>query len=172
MVRKKLPKSPQLIKLDLSFGELPEGFAFTRIPKLDPLKAPWPLADGSVEEAYCAYTLNRVPAKSRPAFMDELWRVLQPAGKATVIVPYWASARAVQDPYSEWPPIVEQSFLYFNRQWREQNKLPYAFKCDFDFQYGYTLDQETAMKTDDARPFWIKHYVNAVQDLQVVLTKR
>lgn len=169
MVKK---KAKATIKLDLSFGELPEGFAFTRVPKLDPMKFPWPLADGSVEEVYCAYMLNRVPAKLRPHFLDELWRVLVAAGKATIIVPYWSNARAVQDPYSEWPPIVEQSFLYFNKDWREQNKLPYKFKCDFDFQYGYTLDPETGMKTDDARPFWVKHYVNAVQDLQVVLTKR
>jgi hypothetical protein len=104
--------------------------------------------------------------------MSELWRVLVPEGKCTVIVPYWASPRSIQDPESAWPPLSEQSFLYFNKQFRETNKLPEVKGCDFDFVYGYTLDPETAGKNDELRAFWIKHYVSAVSDLQVTLTKR
>jgi hypothetical protein len=89
-----------------------------------------------------------------------------------VIVRYWASPRAIQDPCSTWPPIAEQSFLYFNENFREQNKLPNIEGCDFDFTYGYTLDAETAGKNDEVRAHWIKHFINAVSDLQVVLTKR
>jgi len=160
------------IKLDLSYGDLPPGHPFSRPDKFDVCKTPFPLADGSVEEAYSAFLLQRIPAKLRGVWMDELWRVLVPGGKATVIVPYWTSARSVQDPFAEWPPLNEQSFLYFNRKFREDNKLPYGMACDFDFVYGYTLEQETTLRTDDTRPFWIKHYVNAINDLQVVLTKR
>lgn len=164
-------KKKTLIKLDLSFGELPKDFPFARVVK-DPKKFPWPLADASVEEAYSAYLLGRVPGHLRGVFMDELWRVLIPGGKVTFIVPYWTSARAIQDPLSAWPPLSEQSFLYFNKGWREANKLDYDMECDYDFTYGYTLDQETSLKSFDTQPFWTKHYTNAVQDLQLVLTKR
>lgn len=106
--------------------------------------------------------------------MDELWRVLVPGGKCTFIVPYWSSARAVQDPLAAWPPLCEQSFLYFNKKFREDNKIQalYEIRCDFDFGFGYSLDNETATKADDTRPFWTKHYVNAINDLQLVVTKR
>lgn len=157
------------IKLDISHGELPpqliaQGFVRSSRTMKD-------LADGSVEEAYSAYMLNRIPGHLRMAWMDDLWRVLVPNGKATIIVPYWTSPRSIQDPNSQWPPLCEQSFLYFNKKFREDNKEPQA-KCDFDFVYGYQLDPETAGRNDETRPFWIKHYANAVSDLQVVLTKR
>ena len=162
----------QPIKLDLSYGELPHGHPFTRIPGLLSNAGPWKLKDASVAEAYSAYLFNRIPAGKRGQFMDELWRVLVPGGKCTMIVPYWTSARSVQDPTSEWPPLCEQSFLYFNRKFREDNKVCLEMRCDFDFVYGYTLDSETQLRPDDTRPFWIKHYANAVNDLQLVLTKR
>lgn len=165
-------KSVSLLKLDLSFGDPPPGFQFVRHP-FDPITTqPWPLDDESVEEVYSAFLFNRIPGKERFKFMEEMWRVLIPGGKATVIVPYWTSYRSIQDPFTEFPPLAEQSFLYFNKQFRESNRLPYVAKCDFDFVYGYTLDQETQVRPDDSRQFWIKHYTNAVSDLQVVLTKR
>jgi len=157
------------IRLDISYGE--PAATFTRM-KFDPMKFPWPLKDESVEEAHSAYLLQRVPGKLRGPFMDELFRVLSVGGKATFIVPYWISARSIQDPMAEWPPLVEQSFLYFNKKFREDNKLDYGMKSDFDFVYGYNLDADTVAKSDDVRPFWVKHYVNSINDLQVVLTKR
>ena len=91
----------------------------------------------------------------------------------TVIVPYWSSPRAVQDPTHQWPPIVEQSFLYFNAEWRKANKLEhYLGKCDFDFTYGYLAEQDTANRSQESQQFWVKHYIGAVNDLQVNLVKR
>ncbi len=159
------------LKLDLSYGDLPEGSGFEKVRGLDPETLPWKLKDESVEEAYCAFRFNRIPGSKRTEWMSELYRVLVPNGKCTIIVPYWASPRAIQDPDSQWPPICEQSFLYFNKSFREQNKLP-DVGCDFDFSYGYNLDPDTAGKSDDVRPFWIKHYIGAILDLHMVLTKR
>lgn len=159
-------------KLDLSFGDLPADLGFTKPKGFDCEQLPWPIPSNSVEEAYCAYRLNRIPGDKRMAFMAELWRVLVAEGKCTVIVPYWASPRAIQDPYSAWPPMVEQSFLYFNKNFREQNQIETKDYSDFDFTYGYQLDPETATRADDVRPHWIKHFLNSVADLQVVLTKR
>ena len=162
----------KLIKLDLSYGELPEDHPFQRLPKLDPTKFPWPLKDKSVEEVFSAFLLNRIPGELRGHFMDELYRILIPQGKAQILVPYWTSPRAVQDPGSAWPPLVEKSFLYFNKAWRESQKIYNTCHCDFDFQYGYALDQETTARNDETRPFWVKHYVGSVNDLHVTLTKK
>ncbi len=165
------------IKLDLSFGDLPEGSGFEKVKGLDPDRTPWNLKDESVEEAYCAFRFNRIPGAQRMEWMAELWRVLVPGGKCTLIVPYWASPRAIQDPCSAWPPLCEQSFLYFNKSFREANKLsePKNY-CDFDFAYGYQLDRNDAAvingKSDEVRAFWIKHYVSIVEDLHMTLTKR
>jgi len=170
---KKLVKfsPPKLIKLDLSYGPLPDNHPYTRMD-FDPFDFPWPLKDKSVEEAFSAYLLHRVPAQSRGQWMDELYRVLVDEGKAIVITPYWTSFRSVQDYCVEWPPVVEQSYLYFNKGFRDANKIDYPIKADFDFQYGYTLDADTQSRTDEERAFRVKFYNNSVLDLQVTLTKR
>ncbi len=162
------------LKLDLSYGELPEGSGFEKVKGLNPDVIPWKLGDESVEEAYCAFRLNRIPGHLRMAWMAELWRVLVPNGKVTVIVPYWSSPRAIQDPSSQWPPICEQSFHYFNKNFRDVNKEPVYWEgyCDFDGTGGYQFEPDTAAKSDDVRPFWTKHYLNAVNDLHMTLTKR
>jgi len=162
----------KFIKLDLSFGDLPKGMDFIRLRNFDPLKFPWNIKSNSVEEAFSAFLINRIPGEQRYKFMDELWRVLRLGSKVTIIVPYWTSPRSIQDPGAAWPPMVEQSFLYFNKEWREAQKIFNGCKCDFDFVYGYTMEQETLGRNDETRPFWIKHYVNSVNDLQVTLTKK
>lgn len=168
---------PKLIKLDLSFGSVPVGHAFSREFDPDSLSCddwmlPWPCYDGSIGEVYSAFFFNRVPGRRRFHFMDELWRVLILGGKATIIVPYWTSPRAIQDPMAEWPPLCEQSFLYFNKQFRENNKVYTEAKCDFDFTYGFQFDAEAMTRNDEARAFWLKHYFNVANDLWVTLTKR
>ncbi len=166
------------IKLDLSYGELPEGSVFQRTKGLDPNSTKWNLKDESVEEAFCAYRLNRIPGEQRMAWMAELWRVLVPNGKCLVIVPYWSSPRAIQDPCSAWPPLCEESFQYFSKNFRDVNKEPKNWEgyCDFDASYGYQLDRNDAAvingKSDEVRAFWIKHYTRIVEDLHMTLTKR
>lgn len=172
VAKKAAPRVRPTIKLDLSYGPLPPQHPYLRPQGFDPRRYPWTLKADSVSEAYSRYLLQRIPARDRGRFMDELWRVLVVGGKALIIVPYWANARAVQDPLAEWPPFSEQSFLYFNKGFRTDNQLDYNMTCDFDFVYGYTLDPETAAPPDDTRPFWIKHYGNAVSDLHVTLIKR
>jgi hypothetical protein len=137
----------------------------------DLLKFPWPYADASVESVSCIHKLEYIPARLRIPFMEELYRILIPSGKVTVIACYWTSPRSIQDPAVEWPPLAEQSFLYFNKGWRENNKLP-PIKADFDFGYGYSVEPEVAGRNQESQAFWIKHYLNTATDLQLVLTKR
>jgi hypothetical protein len=104
--------------------------------------------------------------------MDEVFRVLEPAGKATFIVRYWNTAAAMQDYRYEWPPLTEQSFLYFNKGWRNANGLKLGLACDFDFTYGYSVDTDTANRSDETRAFNIRNYNNVVNALQVSLVKK
>ncbi|MBO0783172.1 MAG: hypothetical protein J2P37_30525 [Ktedonobacteraceae bacterium] len=169
----------ELLKLDLGCGENKrEGFIGIDLyakadQTVDLFKFPWPWTDESVEEVYCSHFFEHIPGPARIPWMDELWRILVPEGKATIIVPYWSSPRAIQDPMHAWPPVAESSFLYFNKGWREANKLNhYLGRCDFDFSYGYLLDPETAMKNQELVTFYVKHYTQSVNDLQVNLVKR
>lgn len=127
---------------------------------------------GVVDELRLAHHLNSIPGKERGKFMEEVWRALKPGGKCTVIVPYWSSMRATADFAGEWPPCSEMSFLYFNKKWRDDNKVHSELKCDFDFTYGYTPDPEVAARMPDVQAFWLKHYTNTALDLQVTLIKR
>jgi hypothetical protein len=135
------------------------------------LTKPLPQPGGSVKEINCLHKLEYLTGPERIAFMEEAYRVLEPGGKLNVVVCYWSSPRSIQDQLLRFPPLCEQSFLYFNKGWREANKRP-SIKCDFDFGYGYQVDPDTAARNQETQAFWIKHYLNTAGDLQVAMTKR
>jgi hypothetical protein len=168
-----------LLKLDIGCGQNPkEGFDGVDLWEgakysFDVRVAPWPFADQSVGEVYSNQFLEHLTGLERMPFMDELWRVMAVDAKATIVTPYWSSTRSIQDPTHAWPPVCEASYLYFNKKWREDNKLShYPIKCDFDFGYGYNLHPDLTIKNGEYRDFAVKNYVNSVMDLQVVLTRR
>ena len=171
------------LKLDLACGDrVTEGFIGVdkfKTPSVgkvvDLLKFPWPWKDGEVDEVVCNHFFEHIPGMDRPKFMDELYRVLKKGAKASISVPYGGHNRAFQDFTHAWPPVFAESFLYFNKKWREDNKLThgyYAMKCDFDFGYGFAPDPDIAVKSSDVQQFALKHYHNAATDMQVTLTKR
>lgn len=127
--------------------------------------------DDSMTEINVYGVLEYIPGTLRGVFMDELYRILAPGGKIAISVPYWNTQKAVQDYRYQWPPVTEQSFLYFNKNWREANKIETDLKCNFDFTYGYTAEAETAARSDESRSFYIKHYTNCVDVLHLLLTK-
>lgn len=180
MSKRNTKERKRLLKLDLGCGETPvKGFAGVDLYsptaefRCDLMKFPWPWSDESVAEVTSSHFLEHVPGKLRIKFMDELWRVLIPEGVATFVVPYYSSPRAIQDPTHEWPPLAEHSFFYFNKKWREENKLGhYLGTCDFDFTYGHSLDFEAGARSDETKAFWLRHYLNAASDLQVIMTKK
>jgi hypothetical protein len=138
----------------------------------NPTKYPWPYKDGSVSELTCANVFEFIPGPERPKFMDEVYRVLEDGGKANFLVRYWNNASAYQDYAYEWPPLCEQSFLYFNAGWRKTNGLDRPMKCNFDFVYGYDVEPDTANRHDEVRSHNIKYFNNVVQILRLQLTKR
>ncbi len=156
--------------LKLNLGQQPvEGFDKVNF---NPLKFPWPIKNESVEELVSPMQMNYMKSEQRLPYMEEIYRVLAPEGKAHIWVPYYSSMRAIQDYAAEWPPFCEASFLYFDQDWMKVNHPDRAMKCNFSFGYGYQADPETANKNDETRAFWIKHYANAVLDLRVVLTRK
>ena len=180
---KPVPEPPKLLRLDLGCGDnCREGFLGVDYVKTKSTKYvhdlftfPWPFKENSVEEVHLSHFFEHVPARIRARFMDELFRVLAPEGKATVITPYYTSFRATQDFTHEWPPISPQSFLYFNKKWREDNKLThghYDMKCDFDFTYGFSINATWSVRNDEAKAFAIANYLNAVDDLHTTLVSR
>lgn len=172
------------LRLDLGCGQNKQagfhGVDIADCPGVDTVfdlfTTPWPFESDSVDEVFSSHFFEHVPAKRRYAFMNELYRILKVGGKALIIVPYAGSMRAVQDASHEWPPICENSFLYYNRQWREANKLTHGVyaeaKCDFDFTYGFSHPLDIQVRSDEARGFAARHYLNSIEDVWTTLVKR
>lgn len=137
----------------------------------EPTAFPWPYADNSVQAINCIGILEYIPGKLRGKFMDEMYRVLVPKGTVNVGVMYWNSSMAYHDYRFEWPPIAEQSFLMFNKTWREGNRKNVDLVCNFDFTYGFNYEPETAARNVETQVFQVKHYSNAANALQLVLTR-
>lgn len=196
--KKKTTKTATPLKLSLACGNRkPEGFKGVDIAKTeaadyvqDLLKFPWSqFADNSVDEIECSHFVEHIPhgdGYHDPflQFFDEIYRILKPAefdpanpniplrGFMNIVSPYYSSMRAWQDPTHQ-RAISEASFLYLNKQWRETNQLDhYDVSCDFDFTYGYVLSSEWQSRNQEAQTFAIRNYINAVSDIQVLLTKR
>jgi len=133
-------------------------------------KFPWPFEDNSVDEIFCSHYIEHTP--DLISFANELYRILKVGATAEIIAPYYSSIRAWQDP-THLRAISENTFLYFNRDWRLINKLDhYPIVSDFDFESSYVLDPAWRDKSDDELKFAIKHYINIVMDIRTVLTKK
>jgi hypothetical protein len=191
-------KKDTVLKLSLACGNnKPEGFKGVDVVKtgstdyvVDLLKFPWKeFADNSVDEIECSHFVEHIPhgdGLNDPffQFFDEIYRILKPAefdpknpniptkGFINIVAPYYTSMRAMQDP-THLRFISEASFLYLNKQWREDNKLShYKVGCDFDFSYGYLTAPEWQNRSQETLNFAIQHYHNVVLDIQVRLVKR
>lgn len=166
------------LKLDLAAGQnCTEGyFGIDKAPGegikavVDLEQFPWPIESDSAEDIVCSHYVEHTPDLMK--FMDEVYRILKPGGKIKVIAPYYTSIRCWQDPTHK-RAISDATFLYFNKGWRETNKLDhYPIHCDFDFTYGYDMNAQWASRAEEARNFAITHYWNIVNDIHVVLTSR
>ena len=101
--------SPSLGELQLQ--ELPDGG--------------WILPDSSVSEAHCSHFLEHLhhnqEKPERTRFMNELYRILAPGGKCTIITPHWASQPAYGDFTHADKPVCEFFYYYLVKEWRIQN---------------------------------------------------
>lgn len=140
----------------------------------DLTKFPYPFKDESVDAIYSSHFVEHLDGIERIKFFNECYRILKPEGKMRLTHPYYKSVRAVQDPTHKWPPISENSYFYWDKKWREANKLDhYPIDCDFEFNIYYVWQDPTiANKSEETRMFNIDKYWNVVADMMVDLKKR
>jgi len=185
-------KKEESIKLNLGSGARPEkgwvNVDIVDLPEVDVVhdltKFPWPWEDNSVDEIKSEHLIEHFDGPTFMKFMDECYRILKPAefspdnpnqpvkGFMTHLAPYYNSIRCWQDPTHK-QAISEAKFLYFNKGWREANKLEhYGIKSDFDFFYQYNVQPEWQNRNQETLQFAMKHYMNVINDIIVTLTKR
>lgn len=174
------------VKLDLGCGpNKREGFIgcdIIKFPGVDVvanLREQWPWEDNSISEVHCAHCLEHFTASERVHFVNELYRVLKPGAKATVIVPHWSSCRAYGDPTHQWPPVSEFFFYYLKREWRKANAphtdsdhIEWGFDCDFEVTWGFALEQTLLSRNTEYQQHAITFFKEACQDMIATFVKR
>ena len=168
------------MKLDLGAGKRKkEGFIgvdsrpFEGVDQVADLTKPWPWDHNSVDEVHCSHMLEHLTPKERIHFANELFRVLKPGAKATIITPHFGSVRAYGDLTHQWPPVVSFWYLYLNAAWRKEN-APHndEYTCDFDHGYGFGLHPTVQIRNQEYQNYAVVHLLEGAQDLYVTLTKR
>ena len=174
-----------MVKLDLGCGTVKkEGFvgvdriAFPGVDIVADLTARWPFDDASVDEVHCAQMIEHLTVTQRVFFVNELYRVLKPGGKASLIVPHWASCRAYGDPTHQWPPVSEFWFYYLSAKWRsteaphtDQQVWPEGFCCDFEVTWGYAVHKAIQFRNSEYQDFAVNFYKEAIQEIHATLTR-
>jgi SAM-dependent methyltransferase len=183
--KRKLKVADGPLKIDLGCGpNKREGFTgvdrikFHAVDHVADLREVWPFADESVDEAHSSHFVEHLTAVERVHFCNELYRVLKPGGKCTMIVPHWASCRAYGDPTHQWPPVSEFWFYYLMKKWRDEN-APHTdiahwdqgFSCNFEVTWGYNVSPAIASRSQDFQQFAINHYREAALDTHATLTR-
>lgn len=148
----------------------------------DLFRFPWPFDDDTVEEVVASHVVEHIP-HWRPwfpagrdglfLFMDEIWRICRHDAKVEIVHPYAFSGRAFQDPTHE-RYINDATWWYFNRQWREQQRLNhYPVNCDFEFTVGNSWMRPEKWSDQARHPDAVAEAamtnINIVADLAVTL---
>lgn len=196
---KVISTTPSPIRLDLGSGPNGKpGFlhvdhtAFPGVDVVCDLNDPWPWADSSVEEAHSSHCIEHFDAMERVHFLNELYRVLKPGAKCTLIAPHWSSCRAYGDPTHKWPPVSEFAFFYWKKDWRMANAPhsdmypkgiqdhangaktaemnPHGFNCNFEVTWGYSLNPEVAQRNQEYQQYAMNFLKEAVMDVIATLT--
>jgi hypothetical protein len=151
------------------------------------IPSPWRLDNKnlrseSVEIVFFAWYMHRLSQSERFITMNEAYRVLRPGGQVMVVSPYWSSRRAVADPLALWPPVCEESFYVYSKAWRESEGVAplVGLSCDFASMTpqgqlivpsGHVPDPEVGPRSEEYRQHASRHFINAVWELHVTLTK-
>lgn len=174
----------QPLKLDLGCGQNPcEGFEGVDIGgdvakhKVDLLKFPWPFETSSVDEVHCSHFVEHIPMALDEsgkdlffAFFDELYRVLKPNAKATIIWPALQSVRAFQDP-THRRFIPAETMLYLSDEWRKLNKLDhYRADCNFAVNVNPTVQQAETLRHPTVGTNRLREMWNVAVDFHAILT--
>jgi predicted SAM-dependent methyltransferase len=172
-------------KIDLACGQnCQEGFhgvdveEIEGVQQVDLLSFPWPFESDSVDELFSSHFVEHIPHDipgqdndGLVLFMEECYRILKHEGTVRLIHPHAMSSRAFQDPYHR-RFIPEATWWYFNREWREANKLDH-----YPITSNYNVDNIVASLMGDwgsraqsAQTYATLHYINVMGDLDVYLS--
>jgi hypothetical protein len=176
-----------MVKLDIGCGPNKKGEDWIGIdqhkfPGVDHVlnlgHVPLPFAQ-EVEEVHASHFVEHLNAVERCQLFNELYRVMIPGAKMTMIVPHWGSSRAYGDPTHQWPPIGEMWFYYLKREWRE-TQAPHTdekywnkgYNCDFDATWGYSMHPGFHVRNAEFQQFAMNHYREGAQDIIATLIRR
>ena len=178
---------PQELKLDFGCGpNKAEGFigvdqyAMKGVDVvLDIGKDRWPWDDNSIQEARASHFLEHLQAQQRVHFFNELYRVLKPGSKASIITPHWCSNRAYGDFTHQWPPVSEMLYYYISKEWRA-TQAPHTDKqwntdgydCDFAAVWGYGMSNAILSRNAEYQQYALANYKEAAQDLHATIEAR
>lgn len=186
------PIEQPTLKLDFGCGPNPrEGFEGVdilpfggKVKHVLDIRQPWPWGESTVAEAHASHLLEHLTNFNdkweRVHFFNELWRVLVPGGKATIIIPHWCSNRYYGDPTHK-EPFSEMGFYYLLRAWRldqgnaphdDISNSPHGYSCDFDATWGYNVNPNFLNRNQEAQQFALSYYKEAAMDLHATLTAK
>jgi len=177
-----------MVKIDLACGDnKKEGFLGVDVAETSSVdiihdlnQYPWPFEDNSVDEINCSHYVEHIPHDAKNGnkldgliqFMNEVYRILKPEGKATIIAPYYTSVRAYGDPTHQ-RSICDWTFYYYNKEWRKVNKLEHmGITCNFDATFSYLITNELTLRSEEIRNKAFKHDWNAIDDMVAELVKK
>jgi hypothetical protein len=181
-----VPVEPQERKLDIGCGKnKKEGFIGIDQYKMDgvdvvmDVRNRWPYDDDSVDEVHSSHFIEHLTGQERVFFFNELYRVLKPGCKATIITPHWASNRAYGDFTHAWPPVSEMSFYYLSKKWRETDAPhtdirwnPKGYSCDLECAWGYGMRPDLVTRNSEYQQFAMANYKEACMDTHCTMTKK
>ena len=141
----------------------------------------WPWEDNSVEEAHCSHFLEHLTNLEgkwqRTHFFNELFRVMAPGAKCTLVIPHWASTRYYGDPTHK-EPFSEMGFYYLSKEWRMGNAPhtdkeinPHGYDCNFVAVWGNGMHPAIVQRSPDFQQFAMSWFKEAIQDIHATLTK-
>lgn len=142
----------------------------------------WPWPDSTVEEVNCTHFIEHLTNFNgkweRVHFFNELYRVMKPGAKCTLIFPHWSSNRYYGDP-THCEPFSEMGFYYLSRTWRLQETpavdVSYnvnGYSCDFECTWGYSLHQTLLARNAEYQQFALQNYKEAAQDIIATLVAK
>ena len=178
--------APEILKLDLGCGQNKrDGFIgvdrreFPGVDVVAELKERWPWGDSSVEEIHASHVLEHFTGCERVHIFNEMYRVLIPGGKASIITPHWCSTRAYGDFTHQWPPVSEMLYYYISKAWRKENAPdndiewnPEGYNCDFEATWGYGLRPDLLVRNQEYQNFAMSNYKEACLDLHASLVAK
>ena len=124
----------------------------------------------SIEEIQGQDVLEKVP--NLISFIEECYRILKPGAKAIFSSPHFVNVAAWRSPLTI-RGIGEQSLNFSDKKWREETKYTEAsVSCDFEVQGSFALEQDVMNRSEEARQFWMRRYVNVAQAVMFTLIKK